>query len=85
MHPGGWVIILDVTRSSVGKFIYSGKYIGDLPNAKCKCRYETYLIPGETLIPWGRVEGGGEGEGFHLGIGYASYLMKSVVVDMQDT
>ena len=29
--------------------------------------YETYLIPGETLIP------GGRGEAFHPGIGYASY------------
>ena len=33
-------------------------------------RYETYLIPGETLIAGGR----GEGEAFHPGIGYASYL-----------
>ena len=33
-------------------------------------RYETYLIPGETLIPGGR----GRGEAFHPGIGYASYL-----------
>ena len=33
-----------------------------------KSRYETYLIPGETLIP------GGRGEAFHPGIGYASYL-----------
>ena len=32
-------------------------------------RYETYLIPGETLIP------GGRGEAFHPGIGYASYLL----------
>ena len=29
-------------------------------------RYETYLIPGEPLIP------GGKGEAFHPGIGYAS-------------
>ena len=33
-------------------------------------RYETYLIPGETLIP------GGRGEAFGRGIGYASYLAK---------
>ena len=33
-------------------------------------RYETYLIPGETLIPGGK----GEREAFHPGIGYASYL-----------
>ena len=33
---------------------------------RVKIRYETYLIPGETLIP-------GE-ETFHPGIGYASYL-----------
>ena len=31
-------------------------------------RYETYLIPGEKLIP------GERGEAFHPGIGYASYL-----------
>ena len=35
-------------------------------------RLETYLIPGETLIPWGR------GEAFHPGIGYASYLAQSI-------
>ena len=34
-------------------------------------RYETYLIPGETLIPGGREKG----EAFHPGIGYASYLV----------
>ena len=31
-----------------------------------KLRNETYLIPGETLIP------GGRGEAFHPGIGYAT-------------
>ena len=35
-----------------------------------KPRLETYLIPGETLIP------GGKGEAFHPGIGYASNLIK---------
>ena len=33
-------------------------------------RYETYLIPGETLIPGEKVEA------FHPGIGYASYLAR---------
>ena len=42
--------------------------------------FETYLIPGETLIPGGRGRGKGEGKveggkgAFHPGIGYASYL-----------
>ena len=39
-----------------------------------KRRYETYLIPGETLIP------GGRGEAFHPGIGYASYLNKRFII-----
>ena len=38
-------------------------------------RYETYLIPGETLIPGERGEGKGKGEAFHPGIGYATYLI----------
>ena len=39
--------------------------------AQCYClsRYETYLIPGETLIP------GGRGEAFHPGIGYTTLSM----------
>ena len=45
-----------------------------------KPRCETYQIPGETLIPWGRGEAGrGEGgrvDEFRPGIGYASYLNK---------
>ena len=40
-----------------------------------KIRYKSYIIPGETLIPGGRGEGGRlEREAFHPGIGYASYL-----------
>ena len=37
-------------------------------------RYETYLIPGETLIP------GGRGGAFHPGIGYASYLDMTLII-----
>ena len=45
------------------------------------CRYETYLIPGETLIPGGGGKGeGGKGEAFHPGIGYASYPHYWVVI-----
>ena len=39
-------------------------------NHNNKSRYETYLIPGETLISGE----GGKGEAFHPGIGYASTL-----------
>ena len=37
--------------------------------------YETYLVLGETLIP-----GKKEGEAFHPGIGYASYLLASCIL-----
>ena len=36
-------------------------------------RYETYLIPGKTLIPGGKLER----EAFHPGIGFASNLTKN--------